>query len=60
MTTNEEVAPCRTCGSPARERRVQLEMSSTDTVPPVEVKRVCTNRDCPTNNRREKSLTDVV
>ena len=59
MSNASNEAPCQTCDAPVRIRRERGEMSVADTSPPVILRRVCTNRDCPTNGR-DKSLADVV
>lgn len=53
--------PCRTCGSAhVGVHRVPAERSLADSARTTVDRRICENPDCPTNNPREKGLTDVV
>lgn len=60
MTNEEYSGPCRACGGEVYVRSVGADRTLSDVGAQATIKRVCRNRACPTNNPREKSLSDIV
>lgn len=59
MKISNSAAPCGICGGKVQENRVRGEMSIGDRTPPIEIERVCLNRECASNNG-DTSLVDSV